>query len=184
MNLEPPFASIDDMTPAIDAAVERLFQATGRAPIIVTHSMGGLATRAWLARSPAHAARIAHVVTIGTPHAGTWLARWGLTTNARQMRPGSRWLEALSAKEATLREAGAHVDFTCFHGHADNIVFPPSLAVLAGSTVRHVSATPHVAMAYHPVVVAEVARLLQSVDSACGEESGVAGESPAMRVAP
>lgn len=165
VSLEPVFGAIDDMTPMIDAAVERLRQATGRAPIVVAHSMGGLAVRAWLARSAANAAKVAHVVTIGTPHAGTWLARWGLTTNAKQMRPDSPWLRELSAKEASLRGAGARVGYTCFHGHADNIVFPPRRAVLAGAQVRHLDATPHVAMAYHPAVEAEVARLLQSADS-------------------
>lgn len=173
VDLEPPFGGIDELTASIDAAVNRLQQTTGRAPIIVAHSMGGLAVRAWLAAVPDAARRVAHVVTIGTPHAGTWLARFGLTRNARQMRPGSGWLHALAAKEASAHGSAPSMQFTCFHSHADNIVFPPQRAVVAGATVHHLRATPHVAMAYHPAVVAEVARLLHSADRA-GESSGAA----------
>jgi len=166
VSLEPVFGSIDAVAPLIDAAVERLRRSTGRAPIIVAHSMGGLATRAWLAGSADASHRVAHVVTIGTPHRGTWLARWGVTPNALQMRPDSAWLQALAAKEEALHRAGAQPPFTCFYGHADNIVFPPSRAWLAHARSIHLSATPHVAMAYHPAIVAEVARLLQSADGA------------------
>ncbi|MBN8508515.1 MAG: alpha/beta fold hydrolase, partial [Burkholderiales bacterium] len=48
VDLEPVFGSIDDYAPRIDAAVRRLEQATGRPPLLVGHSMGGLAIRAWL----------------------------------------------------------------------------------------------------------------------------------------
>lgn len=165
VSLEPVFGSIDAMTPSIDAAVRRLQHATGRAPIIVAHSMGGLAVRAWLADIAGAAQRVAHIVTIGTPHAGTWLARWGLTHNARQMRPGSDWLRVLAAKEERRGLTRERRRFTCFHGHADNIVFPPRRAVIEGAAVHHVPATPHIAMAYHPAVVAEVERLLHSADA-------------------
>lgn len=184
VSLEPVFGSIDAAAPLIDAAVERLQRSTGRRPIVVAHSMGGLAVRAWLAHSAPAARRVAHVVTIATPHRGTWLARWGLTTNARQMRPNSDWLGALATREAALHRVGASVPFTCFHGHADNIVFPPRRALLPGATVIHLSATPHVAMAYHPAVVAEVTRLLLSADGGSAGSLAAEPESKALRVAP
>jgi len=46
--LEPAFGSIDDYAAAIDAAVRRVAAATGMPPVIIGHSMGGLAARAWL----------------------------------------------------------------------------------------------------------------------------------------
>lgn len=161
LTLEPAFGAIDTWVPAIDAAVARLQQATGRPPLVVAHSMGGLATRAWLAATPGAAQRVRHVVTVGTPHRGTWMARFfGHTTNARQMRIGGPWLAALAQGEKAPTAAPAAL-FTCFHGHADNIVFPAATATLPGADNRHLSAVAHVAMLEHPDVWAEVLRRLE-----------------------
>jgi pimeloyl-ACP methyl ester carboxylesterase len=158
LTLEPAFGAIDTWVPAIDAAVARLQQATGRPPLVVAHSMGGLATRAWLAATPGAAARVAHVITVGTPHHGTWMARFGHTVNARQMRIGGAWLAALAAAPT----AAPATLFTCFFGHADNIVFPASTATLPGADNRHLPAVAHVAMLEHPAVWAEVLRRVES----------------------
>lgn len=119
VNLEPAFAPIESFIRTIDAAAERLEVATGRPPIVVAHSMGGLAVRAWLAETgPRNAVHC--VITIGTPHKGTWLARFSHTVNGRQMRRSSTWLEALEAKE----QCRVRPEFICFRSNCDNIVFP------------------------------------------------------------
>jgi triacylglycerol lipase len=139
VNLEPVFGSIDDYVPLIEAAMQQLEAATGRLPLLVGHSMGGLAIRAWLREMQADA-RVRGVVTLGTPHSGTWLARWALTDNGRQMRLGSDWLARLAADEPLSRRQA----FVCYFGHCDNIVFPASTACLPGAQARHVTATAHV----------------------------------------
>jgi triacylglycerol esterase/lipase EstA (alpha/beta hydrolase family) len=65
---------------------------------IVAHSMGGLVTRLLL-EDPAIAQRIATVVTLGTPHSGSYMARLGGTTPTTQLRPGSPLLERLKGQE-------------------------------------------------------------------------------------
>ena len=145
VNLEPVFGSIDDYVPIIDAAVRGLRQHGGLAPVVVAHSMGGLALRRWWAEQADEAA-IHHAITLGTPHHGTWLARWAVTANGRQMRRDSRWLQALAAREP----AGRAARFTCFYSHCDNIVFPPSTATLAGADNRHLPGVAHVHMADRP----------------------------------
>ena len=117
--------------------------------------MGGLALRRWYAEQP-DAARIAHAITIGTPHHGTWLARFALTRNSAQMQQHSRWLATLAGREDAARQAR----FTCFYGHCDNIVFPPSTATLPGADNRHLEAVAHVHMADHPAPWAELERRL------------------------
>lgn len=156
LTLEPAFGEIDTWVPAIDAAVAKLQQATGRPPLVVAHSMGGLATRTWLAATPGAAQRVRHVITVGTPHHGTWMARFGHTRNGMQMRIGGPWLAALAGRPT----AAPAALFTCFYGHADNIVFPASTATLPGADNRHLSAVAHVAMLEHPAVWAEVLRHL------------------------
>jgi len=148
VDLEPVFGSIDAYPGILDAAAARLRDCTGLAPLVVAHSMGGLAVRGWL-RTHGDAAH--HVVTLGTPHRGTWLARFGWTRNGRQMRIGSRWLETLRAGETI---DGSR--YTCFYSHCDNIVFPPSTATLPGADNRHVAATAHVHLAFQDAVFNEV----------------------------
>ena len=163
VNLEPVFGSIDDYVPAIDAAVLRLQQCTGLAPVIVAHSMGGLAVRRWWSEQPdvqhdgPHGdSRVHHFITIGTPHHGTWLARFAMTRNSRQMRQVSGWLQTLSARET----AGRAARCTCFYSHCDNIVFPAASATLQGADNRHLSAVAHVHMADRPEPWAELQRWL------------------------
>jgi triacylglycerol lipase len=149
LTLEPVFGGIDGYAPAIEAAVHDLIQRTGRPPLLVGHSMGGLAARAWLASAGADAdGRVAGVVTIGTPHQGTWLAALGFTTNARQMRLGSVWLATLAAREPAHRAAR----FTCFFSPTDNVVQPAAMATLAGADNRLLLGVAHVQMAFEPAV--------------------------------
>jgi len=153
VNLEPVFGSIDGYTAIIDAAVARLQAATGETVVLVGHSMGGLAIRAWL-REFAADARVRRVITIGSPHGGTWLARFGHTTNGKQMRQRSPWLAHLAAAEPPARAER----FTCFYGHCDNIVFPVLSGTMPGAVNVHVPATAHVHMAFHPLVYSEALR--------------------------
>jgi len=156
VNLEPVFGSIDDYVPIIEAAVRHLEQATGEPPILVGHSMGGLAIRAWLARHDADA-RVSGVITIGSPHQGTWLSNLAhVGINAQQMRPGSDWLRALEAAEPPARRAR----FLCLYSHTDNIVFPASNALLPGARHQHVAATAHIELVHRPEMMAALWRSL------------------------
>jgi triacylglycerol esterase/lipase EstA (alpha/beta hydrolase family) len=157
VSLEPVFGSISDYASTIDAAIARLEAATGRAPLVVAHSMGGLAVREWLHRVERGHLRVHHVVTIGTPHHGTWIARWGRTANGTEMRLKS----PLVTRLAEAGTAQRHALFTCFYGNCDNIVFPASTATLAGADNRHLPGVAHVHMAFHATVFSEVWRLLK-----------------------
>lgn len=157
VNLEPLFGSIDDYTPQIEAAVQQVTQATGMAPLLVCHSMGGLAARAWLQTMKAEA-RLYHVVTIGTPHGGTWLARFAHGKNGLQMRLASEWQIGLNHG----MPEGRHALFTCWYSTADNIVFPASTATLPGADNRLLRAKAHVQMAFVPQVVDATLAMLQT----------------------
>jgi len=155
VNLEPVFGGIDDYVAPIEAAVRELERCTGLPPIVMAHSMGGLAVRRWWIEQ-GNDRRVHHAITIGTPHHGTWLARFATTRNARQMRQQSHWIVALAAREPGTRWQR----FTCFYSHCDNIVFPPAMATLPGADNHHLPGVAHVHMADRPEPWAELQRLL------------------------
>ncbi len=157
LDLAPIFAPIESHVQALDAAVARMTQATGLPPLLVGHSMGGLVMRAWLqqARAPE---RVHRLVTLGTPHRGTWTAHFGYSPNAHQMQPGHPWLEALNADVPTSWPR----HFVCLHSNADNMVFPPSHSRLAGADNRLLPGLAHVQMAWRPEVVTAVLACLDA----------------------
>ena len=155
VNLEPVLGSIDAYGRTIGAAVAAVERTTAQPPIVVAHSMGGLAVRAWLASQPA--ARIDRLVTIATPHAGTWLARRARSPNAAQMCEGSDWLRALATSEKL-----GHTQLVCFWSRCDNIVFPTRNATVTEADNRELAGAPHVAMAFHPAVIDEVLRAVRA----------------------
>lgn len=146
LDLEPAGADIDDFVPALHAALEELCERSGAVhAVIVGHSMGGLVARAYLRRHGA--ARVARVITLGTPHHGTALSGLGFGRNARQMgRAGplqpNAWLEALARSEDVRRRAL----FTSIFSHHDNIVAPQTSAVLAGAKNIAFGGVGHVAL--------------------------------------
>ncbi len=155
LSLEPVFGSIDDYAPTIEAAVEKMTQLTGMPPLLVCHSMGGLAARAWLKIMHSDA-RVHHVVTIGTPHRGAWLARWGHGHNARQMRLLSDWNTQLEVD----MPAGRHALFTCWYSNCDNMAFPSATATLPGADNRLVLGAAHVRLAFLPQVMDQTLAML------------------------
>lgn len=148
VNLEPVFGPIDDYAPIIEDAVQRVTRATGLPPLLVCHSMGGLAARAWLRATGAYA-RVHHVVTIGTPHHGTWLARFSQVANGQQMRMACDWQRQLENDLPLHRQAL----FTCWYSNCDNIVFPTSTATLPGADNRLVRGVAHVQLAFEATVM-------------------------------
>lgn len=158
VNLEPVYGSVDDYAGAIDDAVVRVTACTGRPPLLVCHSMGGLAARAWW-RHCAGQRAVAAMVTIGTPHGGTWLARFSSRPNGRQMRLVSEWLHSLCQYESHQPLP----PITCWYSNCDNVVFPPSTATLPGADNRFVPGEAHVALAFHPEVRQACMQLLERI---------------------
>jgi triacylglycerol lipase len=159
VNLEPVFGSIERYVDIIERAIKQLEAATGQPPLVVAHSMGGLAVRAWLRHQQADA-RVHGVITVGTPHHGTWLARFALTANTRQMRRDGEWLQALASEEPADRRRR----FTSYYSHCDNIVFPACTSMLEGADNRHLPGIAHVHLVFQPAVWSEVTRRLD-IDS-------------------
>ena len=161
ITLSPAFGSIDDYAEPVAAAIGTLRERTGaRRVAVVGHSMGGLALRAYLRRFGNGS--VATAVTLGTPHAGTRLARYGYGRNARQMRPASAWLTKLAAGEtyATTRL------FTTLWTRHDNIVMPRAEQTLPGARSVEVAGIGHLSLAFDAGVMRLVSQWLADASSA------------------
>lgn len=170
VSLDPPFGPIDAHAATIETAVAGAGH--GRGPVVlVGHSMGGLAIRAFLRRAGSDG--IAGVVTLGSPHRGTRMAAVGRSPAAREMRRGSAWLEALAAHEAQQREASgdaAAPPLCIILTLNDNIVYPQGEQVLPGARVLRLDGVGHLDLVYRPsvgrLVEAEIARLEAGITAA------------------
>ncbi|MYM23784.1 alpha/beta fold hydrolase [Duganella sp. FT135W] len=148
IDLEPPGASIDDFVPQVQAAVQRLCDATGSAQVIIVgHSMGGLLARAYLRQHGN--LQVARVITLGTPHHGTALAHFGPGSNAAQMRRDSAWLAALAASEANTQR----MLISSIYSVHDNIIAPQDSSELPGARNLVFGAIGHVALGRHPEIM-------------------------------
>jgi pimeloyl-ACP methyl ester carboxylesterase len=135
-SLRSHFASIEEFEEDLHAVVERV--ANGRRVALVAHSMGGLASRLYVARHGS--ARIARLVTISSPHQGTRLAAFGAGRNARQMVPGSAFLAALREHESR----GAVPPTLCIYSVHDNMILPQDSARLPWARNVAVKALGHI----------------------------------------
>ncbi|KKO65498.1 Extracellular esterase EstB precursor [Janthinobacterium sp. KBS0711] len=146
IDLEPINGDIEAFVPQVEQAITELCTRTGSDRVIlVAHSMGGLVARAWLRHYGA--ARVARIVTIGTPHHGTALANLAAGANARQMSridgAPSGWLAQLAASETPETRAL----MTSMYSHHDNIVAPQASAQLPGARNIAFCGIGHVALA-------------------------------------
>lgn len=162
LDLEPVLGSIDDYADLIDARATMLCKATGASELIVIgHSMGGLAARAWMRRHGS--ARVAQLITLGTPHFGSWLASYGSGINAGQMVPpgddAGAWLNQLATSETPAMRARV---LSIWSRH-DNIVSPQDAALLPGATHVALDLVGHVALGFDPAVLDRVMVAISSV---------------------
>lgn len=164
LDLEPLMGDIDAYAARIEAAAQDLCAQSGaRQLVVVAHSMGGLAARAWMR---VHGAgRVARLITLGTPHHGTCLAAFGLGINAGQMRrtgvtgPECAWLSALAAAE----DAAVRARITSLYSHHDNIIAPQTSSQLPGARNLAFGGVGHVALGHNRRVLASVMEEIDAV---------------------
>ena len=168
VTLPEGFASIESHAQAIAEALVSLMararelERPASRAVVVAHSMGGLAMRSALTSIDAHS--VAHLITLGTPHHGTWPARFGHFANVVQMRRGSPWLAALAAEERAGR-GWPSADCTTVYTAHDEIVYPQETALLDGARHVRLSGIGHVALLYDTRVCDAVFERLEELAS-------------------
>jgi len=146
INLEPPFADIDCFAGQLHARIEALLAETGVDRVaLVAHSMGGLASRAYLRRHGC--GRVTTLITLASPHHGTLLARLIPGRNARQMEPGNDWIRQLGDQESFA------VPVVSIWGAIDEFMVPQDSSRLAGARDTSFAALGHLSMLFSPAVL-------------------------------
>jgi triacylglycerol lipase len=138
IDLGPTFQSIDLSVPRLDERLRQLEQLSPARIILIGHSMGGLACRAWLQSNSKGS--VSQLITLGTPHQGSMTALLFPFTNLRQMRPGSAWLKAMATSCA--------VPTTCIYSRHDNLVIPFENGRFEGATHQELIGLGHLSLLF------------------------------------
>ena len=121
---------------------------------VVAHSLGGVAARVALT-DPDIASRVRVLITLGSPHGGTYPARYGNTETLRELRPDSQLV-------ARLKSAGwpEGVRGVTFWSRADLFVLPPESAAVEGTERIELTPFTHYSYLISPKSWVAVARAL------------------------
>ena len=141
IDLEPFLGDLDSHAASVIEELRALQRRCRGARIaIIAHSRGGLVARGALdALGPAV---ISQVITIGSPHHGSAIARLFPGAAAHEVRPDSPWLCAMRAREAL----GPSVPFTSIYSMQDNLVVPARTALLHGARVIELKGLGHLSL--------------------------------------
>lgn len=130
------------------------------APIhLVGFSMGGLICRYYL-QHRCGAQPVEQLITIATPHQGTWSAYSFARPACFQMRPGSQFLQALNNDLTSL----AAVKFTSIWTPFDLTILPATSSWLPVGKIVTILSPFHRTMLLDPRVFASIGSLLQPSD--------------------
>lgn len=158
INVDPLYRSMEGCLRAAHTKLNRILQReSGHSCVLIGHSMGGVLGRMLALRHPD---LIEAIVSIGTPHEGTELARMVSTINAGPARPDSAWLGAFN-KIAQLSPAIHQLNVW---SDRDNIVYPQRSASLLGPTGldHQISGIGHLQLASNKLVLAQIVGFLRA----------------------
>jgi triacylglycerol lipase len=150
---QPPFASIDTMGDLLSERVDEILSLTGAVQLtLVAHSMGGLVCRAYLRKHGT--AKVQKLITLGSPHHGTWHARLARGANGTQMRIGNVWLQGFEKSLIA-------IPFSSIYSVHDTIIAPQTSSVMVGADNVELHAVGHVSMPSGALARAALLQALQ-----------------------
>jgi triacylglycerol lipase len=141
---QPLYQPIDDMADRLSSRIESVCASAGvDSVVLMAHSMGGLISRAYLRKYGA--SRIERLITLGSPHHGTYHAHLAFGANGAQMLPGNAWL-------AELGRTRVNVPFTSIYSIYDTLIAPQNSSHMAEATNVVLTGVGHVAMFASPQI--------------------------------
>lgn len=144
INLFPNFASAQEQAAKVKAKVEAMMKKYGSPRInLVVHSFGGLISRYYI-QELGGSQVVENLVTVATPHLGTYTAYLGPGESAVQLRPESEFIRQLNAQGFTRPP----VRYTSIWSNLDEIVIPQKNAIMPDSSVHYVPWTGHLTIMF------------------------------------
>ncbi len=149
--------SVEDMAAALAHFIRGVRRATGEKQVeIIAHSLGGIVARLAISKYRLSSG-VRTLITLGTPHHGTYHARYANTTIIRELRPDSKIIKFLDKQRWPKGVRGV-----TFWSRNDLFVLPAESAALNGT--EKIDATPftHYSYLIDPKSWAAVGRALDS----------------------
>lgn len=177
LNYSPATNDIRAAAVNLAAEVEALVAESGHERIhVVGHSLGGLIARYYVQRLGGDA-RVATLVTLGTPHHGTLAAHLVPANLGRQLRPGSDLF-----RELDLPAPAFATRMVAYWSDLDQLIVPHDNAKLEHPDLPCqnflVRGVGHLSLPINGHVVHQVARHLSATEAADAAEAAVIPESP------
>jgi pimeloyl-ACP methyl ester carboxylesterase len=149
--------SVQDMTTALARFIQDVRKVTHQRQVeIVAHSLGGLVARLAIRKY-----RLAHqvktLITLGSPHHGTYSARYANTVITRDIRPNSKLIKELEKQPWPKGVRGV-----TFWSRSDLLVLPSESAVMDGTVQIEVTPFTHYSYLIDPKSWAAVGRVLEN----------------------
>ena len=144
IDLFPNFAPAEEQAYKVQAKIEEMRTRYGVEQVdLVVHSFGGLISRYYIQELDG-LEKVRNLVTVATPHHGTYAAYLGPGASAVQLRPDSDFLNHLNAQGF----AYGSVRYTSIWSNLDEIVLPPKNSIMPESTVHYVPWTGHLTIMF------------------------------------
>lgn len=152
----PPNCSVEVLGAVLaDALVAAADLTADRRVDVVAHSLGGLVARAALVelerrrRQGRPGCAVGVLATLGTPHAGSHLARYANTVTTNDLKPGSALLARLDA-QLPWRGPPEQPRLVSFWSRADVIVLPAEQATVDGAQNVELAGLSHHGLLLRP----------------------------------
>jgi triacylglycerol lipase len=128
-------ARLEELARQVQNYIERTF-APGEQVDLIGFSMGGIVARYYVQRLGG-SSRVSRLITIGSPHRGTWTAILLGRAGVKQMRPGSAFLRDLNREPYR---------FTSIWTLWDLMIVPANSSVLPGARAIRIQVAAHMLM--------------------------------------
>lgn len=155
LNLGYPFLSIHEYIKKAAIKASQIARETGRSDLIlIGHSMGGIVSALYAIRS-APLGTVTDVITIGSPLAGTHVAKIAFGPDAREMERNSEFIKGVPAE---IRKYQNKIRFYHIATKTDQLVIPYTSELIEGPSDRQfvLNDIGHVSLLYSPRVARKI----------------------------
>ena len=154
----PPWRDLETLTEKLAKKVDELnIKWNAEKVILIGHSMGGIIARNYIQNRGGNKHTLA-MITIGSPHHGSKLAPFAVSSMGKLLLPGSEFLRQFNQVNWP-QEVKAFSLFTRY----DNIVLPAETAKMDGAQNIELDGMGHTSLLFHPKSIQSVTRTLSEI---------------------